>query len=155
MEENKTQFKWKLKLKLLSDISKGMEYIHFKKLIHRDLKLENVLVTKITDFGISKKISENLNSNTMRVGTKLYMAPEVILTNNYNQKCDVFSFSIMMFQLLTKKINNIYDETKDNKFDNSKQSDEKKNENQKIIELKEVNNKNSNNSINIAIKSCK
>jgi serine/threonine protein kinase len=66
MEENKTQFKWKLKLKLLLDISKRMEYIHFKKFIHRDLKLENVLVTKqliakITDFGISKKISESKN----------------------------------------------------------------------------------------------
>jgi serine/threonine protein kinase len=37
------------------------------------------------------------------------MTPEVILTNNYDQKCDVFSFSIMMFQILTKKIDNIYE----------------------------------------------
>jgi eukaryotic-like serine/threonine-protein kinase len=66
IKENEKLLKWKLKLKLL-DISKGMEYIHFKKLIRRDLKLENVLITKqliakITDFGISRKISEQLNT---------------------------------------------------------------------------------------------
>jgi hypothetical protein len=38
------------------------------------------------------------------------MAPEVVLTNNYDQKCDVFSFAIMMFQVLTNKIDNIYDD---------------------------------------------
>jgi serine/threonine protein kinase len=65
------------------------------------------------------------------------MAPEVILTNNYDQKCDVFSFAIMMFQILTKKIDNIYQGV-----------DNKKNENEKIIELKEVNN-NSNINSNI------
>jgi serine/threonine protein kinase len=124
-----------------------MEYIHFKKLIHRDLKLENVLITKqlvakITDFGISRKISEQQsNTKTMRVGTALYMAPEVILTNNYDQKCDIFSFAIMMFQLLTKKINNIYDD--------SKQEAKRESKNENIIELKEVNS-NNNNSNNIA-----
>jgi serine/threonine protein kinase len=66
MEENKNSLKWNLKLKLLLDISKGMEYIHFKKLIHRDLKLENVLITKqlvvkITDF--DKKSKKVKNSN--------------------------------------------------------------------------------------------
>jgi serine/threonine protein kinase len=91
-----------------------MEYIHFKKLIHRDLKLENILLTKqlvakISDFGISRVLNDNSNTKTKRVGTSLYMAPEVILTNNYDQKCDVFSFAIMMFQILTKKIENIYE----------------------------------------------
>jgi serine/threonine protein kinase len=143
--ENEILLKWKLKLKLLIDVSKGMEYIHFKKLIHRDLKLENVLITKqliakITDFGISRKISEQQsNTKTMRVGTALYMAPEVILTNNYDQKCDIFSFAIIMFQLLTKKIDNIYD---------GYVNQENKNEN---IELKEVNT-NSNNIANIELR---
>jgi serine/threonine protein kinase len=98
-----------------------MEYIHFKKLIHRDLKLDNVLLTKegiakISDFGISRFENDKSQTKTMRVGTALYMAPEVILTNNYNQKCDVFSYSIMMYQVLTNKIDDVYkEETKKNK----------------------------------------
>jgi serine/threonine protein kinase len=130
LESNKN-LNFKIKLKILIDISKGMEYIHFKKLIHRDLKLDNVLLTKdgtakISDFGISRSLTDKTNSKTMRVGTALYMAPEVILTNNYDQKCDIFSFSIMMFQVFTNKIENIYD-----------------NEiliNEKKIELKEIDN---------------
>jgi serine/threonine protein kinase len=139
-----------------------MEYIHFKKLIHRDLKLENVLITKqlvakITDFGISRKISEQQsNTKTMRVGTALYMAPEVILTNNYDQKCDVFSFAIIMFQVLTKKIENIYQDKQQNEKNEKNEKNENgdvntKKENEKIIELKEVNS-NSNNIANIELR---
>jgi len=67
-----------LKMKILIDISKGMEYIHFKNLIFRDLKLDNVLITKeinakISDFGISRFANENSNTKTMNVGTNLYM----------------------------------------------------------------------------------
>jgi tRNA A-37 threonylcarbamoyl transferase component Bud32 len=159
IQENENLLKWKLKLKLLLDVSKGMEYIHFKKLIHRDLKLENVLITKqlvakITDFGISRKISES-NTKTMRVGTALYMAPEVILTNNYDQKCDIFSFSIIMFQILTKKIDiySIGDEEEKKFYQNEEISNkkEKKNENSKIIEMNEISN-NSNNIANIELR---
>jgi tRNA A-37 threonylcarbamoyl transferase component Bud32 len=124
IEGNKDKLKWRLKLKLLLDISKGMEYIHFKKLIHRDLKLENILITKdfvakISDFGISRVLNEKSNTKTMRVGTALYIAPEVILTNTYDQKCDIFSFAIMMFQVLTLKIDNIYGEKNKNENENN------------------------------------
>jgi serine/threonine protein kinase len=112
---NNKKITFKSRIKFLIDISKGMEYLHFKNLIHRDLKLENVLITndlfcKISDFGISRILSDETNSKTKKVGTALYIAPEVILTNNYDQKVDVFSFSIIMFQILTKKIDNIYDD---------------------------------------------
>ena len=90
----------------------------------------------IQDFGISKKISEvQSNTKTMRVGTALYMAPEVILTNNYDQKCDIFSFAIIMFQCLTKKIENIYQQEQG-------KEDVSNIKNDKIIELIEINNNN-------------
>jgi serine/threonine protein kinase len=116
IEKNLKLLKWKLKLKLLLDVSKGMEYIHFKKLIHRDLKLENVLISKgliakITNFDISRESDINDKHKTIKCGTSLYMAPEVVTSGDYDQKCDVFSFAIMMFQLLTKKIDNIYQDT--------------------------------------------
>ena len=113
-ELNKNILSFETKLKILIGISKGMEYLHFKKIIHRDLKPDNILLTKdlnpkITDFGISKKIGdENSNTKTMKVGTSYYIAPEVVLTNNYSFKCDVFSFAIIMFKLLTET-DKIYD----------------------------------------------
>jgi serine/threonine protein kinase len=68
-----------------------MEYLHFKKIIHRDLKPENILLTdkivsKITDFGVSKNIQVDNKNQTMRIGTFFYMAPEVVKGNVYNQK---------------------------------------------------------------------
>ena len=100
-----------------------MENLHQKDYIHRDLKPENILITKelnskITDFGISKKIGEeNSNTKTMKVGTSFYMAPEVVLTNNYSFKCDIFSYSIIMFQLLTERLEDIYDSGIENEIE--------------------------------------
>ena len=119
-----------------------MEYLHFKKIIHRDLKPENILITKelnskITDFGLSKKLGdENSNTKTMKIGTSLYMAPEVVLSNNYSFKCDIFSYSIIIFQLLTEKLENIYEnenEIIENQNQNlNKNGNEIKKENSKI-----------------------
>jgi serine/threonine protein kinase len=57
----------------------------------------------------------------MRVGTSIYIAPEIVLSNNYDQKCNVYSFSIIIFQLLTKKLDN------DDKEKNASLENEKKN----------------------------
>jgi serine/threonine protein kinase len=72
----KKKFDFKKKLKLLLDISKGMDYLHFKDIIHRDLKLENILITKdsiakISDFGISRTVDDR--TKTKCIGTPLYM----------------------------------------------------------------------------------
>jgi serine/threonine protein kinase len=80
---------------------------------------------------------------TMRVGTSIYIAHEVILSNHYDQKCDVFSFSIIMYQVLTDYLDNVYEL---NEIEEKKKNEEKKNkkikkinENDKenLIELKE------------------
>jgi serine/threonine protein kinase len=99
-----------------------MEYLHHLKIIHRDLKTENILLTddlqvKITDFGISKLLNDMIKTNcsTQRVGTPFFMAPEVIKSNVYNHKCDVFSFGIIMFIVLTQiNEDSMYPETKEN-----------------------------------------
>jgi serine/threonine protein kinase len=66
------------------------------------------LNSKISDFGLSRVLNENQDNKTKRVGTALYTAPEIVISTNYDQRCDIFSFSIIMFQILTKKIENIY-----------------------------------------------
>ncbi|KAG2383314.1 hypothetical protein C9374_004651 [Naegleria lovaniensis] len=106
----------KEKMKILIGIASGMKYLHNLQpaIIHRDLKPGNILLTsdytaKIADFGLSKTISMNTcNSLTTNIGTLFYMAPELLLgtdissenVQEYATKTDVFSFSIIMWELL-------------------------------------------------------
>ena len=76
-------------------------------MIHRDLKPENVLIDKnykphITDFGLSKIYeSDHSRSQSMQgCGTPPYMAPEVITGNNFDTKADVYSFGILMYEVV-------------------------------------------------------
>jgi serine/threonine protein kinase len=120
---------WNDKLILLYEIANAMNFLHQNNIIHRDLKLDNILITKeikpkITDFGISRILKdENSNSKTKNVGTSFYIAPEVVLTNYYTLKCDVFSFSIIMYQVLTGKLDNVYNYDKIEKEELSKKNE--------------------------------
>jgi serine/threonine protein kinase len=85
-------------------IAEGMEYLHSKRLIHRDLKSLNVLLDenhhpKIADFGLSRTWGDSVM--TQNVGTKRWMAPEVVRGENYDEKADVYSFGIVLWELLT------------------------------------------------------
>ncbi|EFC35430.1 predicted protein [Naegleria gruberi] len=72
----------------------------------RDLKPGNILLSndltpKVCDFGLSKLSNDNSKTTkTGQVGSLLYMAPEVLLGKNYNEKSDVYSFAIIMWQLI-------------------------------------------------------
>lgn len=91
-------------------IAAGMAYIHQHNVIHRNLKPSNVFLDsnfypKIGDFGLSKFFiegTENELNQTLNVGTPIYMAPEVIENSHYSNKIDVFSYSIILYQLLTE-----------------------------------------------------
>jgi serine/threonine protein kinase len=71
--------------------------------LHRDLKTDNILVTrdgkfKLGDFGISRQLTGNNMQKTRLIGSLIYMAPEV-LTGDYTEKCDVFSYGILLGEL--------------------------------------------------------
>ena len=104
------------KVDWLIEICKAMNYLHSKNIIHRDLKPRNVLlnkqlVCKVMDFGISKIVGNTIKSKTHRVGTLKYMAPEVSTSSNYDEKVDVFSFSIMLFEVITNNFDPYGSET--------------------------------------------
>ncbi|RZB66488.1 Serine/threonine-protein kinase HT1 [Glycine soja] len=84
------------------DIARGMEYIHAQGIIHRDLKPENVLVDgeirlKIADFGIACEASK---CDSLR-GTYRWMAPEMIKGKRYGRKVDVYSFGLILWELVS------------------------------------------------------
>jgi len=88
------------------DICHGMRYLHERKrpIIHRDLKTANVLITdwrsaKISDFGSSRLLPDNLDELTMDVGTAIYMAPEVLRGDAYGTSSDVYNFGCILVDL--------------------------------------------------------
>lgn len=87
----------------------GMQYIHEKNMLHRDLKSLNVLLDaddypKICDFGISRTMPDDPKLLTGGAGTSQWMAPEVIASKPYSQKADVYSYGILLWELLTKDV---------------------------------------------------
>lgn len=109
------------KIQFLVYIADGMRYLHRNNVIHRDLKSKNVLVTKenvikITDFSISKFTKSGGSTKTMRRGTGYYMAPEIVKGGKYGKLCDVFSFSMVAFELITCNLKPFGSETENIEF---------------------------------------
>ncbi|XP_062123831.1 mitogen-activated protein kinase kinase kinase 7-like [Drosophila sulfurigaster albostrigata] len=95
------------KLHWMLQCANGMEYLHSKKTVHRDLKTQNLLLfnnyrtLKICDFGTVKQYA---TENTELIGTIGYMAPEVCTADGkYTEKCDVFSYGITFWEVFAEK----------------------------------------------------
>ena len=90
-------------VKVIYQIAEGMKYIHSKKVIHRDLKPTNILLSsdgtvKICDFGISKLMTIEEQTMTRGLGSQKFMAPEILNEeDNYDVKVDAYSFGIVVF----------------------------------------------------------
>ncbi|KAF7245440.1 Serine/threonine-protein kinase 33, partial [Varanus komodoensis] len=100
---------------IIQSLASAIAYLHRKDIVHRDLKLENILVKssdideeneiklniKVTDFGLAvQKMGGSESMFQSTCGTPIYMAPEVISAHDYSQQCDVWSIGVIMYMLL-------------------------------------------------------
>ena len=106
---------WKQKITMALDVAKGMTYLHNAyeaPILHRDLKSLNLLLTqpikgetdyvwvKITDFGLSRENTKSNEMMTANTGTYHWMAPEVLNAEPYTHKADVYSYGIVLYEII-------------------------------------------------------
>eukprot|EP00027_Filamoeba_sp_ATCC50430_P018551 CAMPEP_0168567218 /NCGR_PEP_ID=MMETSP0413-20121227/14878_1 /TAXON_ID=136452 /ORGANISM="Filamoeba nolandi, Strain NC-AS-23-1" /LENGTH=511 /DNA_ID=CAMNT_0008599375 /DNA_START=169 /DNA_END=1704 /DNA_ORIENTATION=+ len=111
LHNDKNQIPFQRKMKIAKDAAMGMNWLHLSTpvFIHRDLKTGNLLVdqnwnVKVSDFGLSHfKQQRQEKGNYGAIGTPLWMAPEVLLNKEYNESADVYSFGIVLWELLTQE----------------------------------------------------
>lgn len=95
---------------IMEEILNALNYLHNQGKIHRDLKSQNILVSKhgdikLTDFGVSTQLSSNFSKRNTTVGTPYWMAPEVIVNNNggHSYKADIWSLGCCCYEMFTGK----------------------------------------------------
>ena len=91
---------------VVSQMCEALAYAHEKKIVHRDVKTANTMWTKdrkakIMDFGLAKVIEEVRNHTTVVSGTPFYMSPEQTLGKNVDQRSDLYSLGVSVFEMAT------------------------------------------------------
>lgn len=94
--------------KLIYDIAGAVRLIHSKNIVHRDIKLANILLTrdftvKLSDFGFAKFSNSEMLMETY-CGTPMNMAPEILFRQQYTFKCDIWSLGVVVYQLVYGKL---------------------------------------------------
>ena len=96
------------RLRLSLQTARALDYIHSRKIIHRDVKPENLHVDKLgkvrlMDFGIAKVEGVNLTKVGVAMGTPFYMSPEQVLGRPPTVQADVYAFGVLLYELLTNQ----------------------------------------------------
>jgi len=95
--------------KLISQICSGLKAIHNCDIVHRDLKPGNILIlkngdAKIADFGVARQKRSNLTRVNQKVGSVLYMAPEIWASKELTPAVDFYALGVMLYEMWTKQM---------------------------------------------------
>ena len=115
-----------------TQIFQAVHYLHQKKIVHRDINLENILIesiegeklkVRLIDFGFSRLLPEN-QKFTKQLGSEHYLAPDVFNQGQYDEKIDVWAATVCIFVLLTGELpfcgedeDEIYKQVSEKEFD--------------------------------------
>ncbi|KAK4604825.1 hypothetical protein RGQ29_013047 [Quercus rubra] len=119
VKKNLQLLRWDVRYKIILGTAEGLAYLHEEsklRIIHRDIKLSNILLNedfmpKIADFGLARLFPEDkTHISTAIAGTLGYMAPEYVVRGKLTEKADVYSFGVLILEVVCGKRNNSFSE---------------------------------------------
>ncbi|CAN7134413.1 G-type lectin S-receptor-like serine/threonine-protein kinase At1g61360 [Brassica rapa] len=123
--KKKLEIDWTKRFNIIQGIARGLVYLHrdsFLRVVHRDLKASNILLDekmnpKISDFGLARMFqgTQNQDSTGRVFGTLGYMSPEYAWTGTFSEKSDIYSFGVLMLEIISGKEISSFSYGKENK----------------------------------------
>ncbi|KAK8953440.1 putative LRR receptor-like serine/threonine-protein kinase [Platanthera guangdongensis] len=112
--DGKVRFDWKTRAKICIGVARGLAFLHDEvrpHVVHRDIKASNILLDKdltpkISDFGLAKVLPANMTHVSTRVaGTMGYLAPEYAILGKLTKKADIYSFGVLLLEIICGRCN--------------------------------------------------